>query len=59
MAIPLIEHPESVVLVVEDGGELVCVRQTRPGAGGTTLELPSGKLEPGETPAEAASRELA
>jgi ADP-ribose pyrophosphatase len=59
MAIPLIEHPESVVLVVEDGDELVCVRQTRPGAAGTTLELPSGKLEPGETPAEAALRELA
>ena len=59
MTVPLIEHPESVVLVVQDGEELVCVRQTRPGARGTTLELPSGKLEAGETPAEAAVRELA
>ena len=59
MAIPLIEHPESVVLVVEDGDDLVCVRQTRAGAPDPTLELPSGKLEPGETPEEAARRELA
>jgi ADP-ribose pyrophosphatase len=59
MAIPLIQHPESVVLVVEEDDELVCVRQTRPGAPGTTLELPSGKLEPGEAPADAAARELA
>ena len=59
MAIPLIQHPESVVLVVEDGDDLVCVRQTRAGAGDPTLELPSGKLEPGETHEEAAKRELA
>lgn len=38
---------------------MVCVRQTRRGAPEPTLELPSGKLEPGETPAEAAARELA
>jgi len=57
--IPLVEHPESVVLVVLDGAELVAVRQTRPGPGAQTLELPSGKLEPGETPEQAAVRELA
>jgi ADP-ribose pyrophosphatase len=59
MGIPLVEHPESVVLVVVRSGELVCVRQTRPGASERTLELPSGKLEPGESPEEAARRELA
>lgn len=37
----------------------MCVRQTRRGAPEPTLELPSGKLEPGETAAEAAARELA
>ena len=57
--IPLVEHPESVVVVALDAGELVAVRQTRPGARGRTLELPSGKLEPGETPEKAAARELA
>jgi len=37
----------------------VLVRQSRPGSGSRTLELPSGKLEEGEAPAEAAARELA
>jgi ADP-ribose pyrophosphatase len=57
--IPLVEHPDSVVIVAVEGDQLVCVRQTRPGSGGGTLELPSGKLEPGETAIEAATRELA
>lgn len=55
----LIQHPPSVVLVVHEGGELVLVRQSRPGSGTRTLELPSGKIEDGETPLEAAARELA
>jgi ADP-ribose pyrophosphatase len=55
----LIQHPDSVVIVPLDGAELVVVRQPRPGATEPTLELPSGKIEPGETPAEAAARELA
>jgi 8-oxo-dGTP pyrophosphatase MutT (NUDIX family) len=55
----LIEHPDSVVIVVLEGQELVLVRQTRPVISDETLELPSGKIESGETPAEAAARELA
>ena len=55
----LIRHPESVALVVVEGDELVAVRQPRPGSPEPTLELPSGKIEPGETPADAAARELA
>jgi ADP-ribose pyrophosphatase len=55
----LIQHPPSVVLIPVDGGELVLVRQTRPGSGSRTLELPSGKMGEGETPLEAAARELA
>jgi ADP-ribose diphosphatase len=57
--IGVIDHPPSVVLVVADGGEIVLVRQRRPGADGDVLELPAGTLEPGETPLEAADRELA
>jgi ADP-ribose pyrophosphatase len=57
--VPLVRHPDSVVIVAVQGDQLVCVRQTRPGSAGTTLELPSGKLEPGETPDAAAVRELA
>ena len=55
----LVQHPPSVVLIPVDGGELVLVRQSRPGSGSRTLELPSGKLDDGETPLEAAARELA
>lgn len=55
----LVQHPETVAIIPIDGDEVVLVRQTRAGAAGTTLELPSGKLEPGETPAQAVTRELA
>ena len=55
----LIQHPESVAIVASIDGELVAVRQPRPGAPEPTLELPSGKLEPGETPLDAAGREFA
>jgi ADP-ribose pyrophosphatase len=57
--IPLVEHPESVAVVAVEGDLLLCVRQARPGSQGVTLELPSGKLEPGETAHAAAARELA
>jgi 8-oxo-dGTP pyrophosphatase MutT (NUDIX family) len=55
----LIQHPESVTIIALDGDEIVLVRQTRPGANGATLELPAGCLEDGETPQQAAARELA
>jgi ADP-ribose diphosphatase len=55
----LIRHPESVAIVALDRDELVLVRQTRPGAPVRTLEVPSGKIEPGETPEQAVARELA
>ncbi|MGH3029719.1 MAG: NUDIX hydrolase [Gaiellaceae bacterium] len=54
----LIEHPESVIVVAVEDDEIVLVRQSRPGATGTTLALPAGCLEEGETPEEAAVREL-
>jgi ADP-ribose pyrophosphatase len=57
--IPFVKHPESVTIVAVEGDQLVCVRQTRRGANGPTIELPSGKIEPNETADEAAKRELA
>jgi ADP-ribose pyrophosphatase len=57
--IPLVRHPESVTIVPVDGDEIVLVRQTRPGAGRRVVELPAGTIEPGESAAEAARRELA
>jgi ADP-ribose pyrophosphatase len=48
-----------VSLVVLDGGDLVLVRQPRPGAGSAVCELPAGTLEEGEDVVAAAHRELA
>lgn len=47
----------AVVPVTEDGG-VVLVRQWRQPLGGFTLELPSGAVDVGEDPREAAEREL-
>ncbi len=41
------------------GGEVVMIRQFRHGANDLTLEIPGGIIDPGESPAEAAARELA
>lgn len=42
----------------EDGDAFVMVRQHRHGARRTMLEFPGGMVDPGETPAESAAREL-
>lgn len=47
----------SVVAVTIDG-RLVLVRQYRPAVDAYTLELPSGHVEAGETPEQAARKEL-
>jgi 8-oxo-dGTP pyrophosphatase MutT (NUDIX family) len=54
----LIEHPESVAIVALDRAEVIVVIQSRPGAPARTVELPAGCLEPGESAAQAAAREL-
>jgi ADP-ribose pyrophosphatase len=54
----LLEHPESVAVVAVDHHGIVVVIQPREGAGGTTVELPAGCVEPGEQPLAAAAREL-
>ena len=47
----------NVVPITADD-QLVMVRQYRHGSGEITLEIPGGIVDPGETPAEAAAREL-
>lgn len=47
-----------VMLLPRIGGDVVLVRAHRPLLGGALLELPAGCAEPGETPVEAARREL-
>lgn len=46
------------VAAMNDKGELAFVRQFRYAFGRVLLELPAGKLEPGEQPLEAIKREL-
>jgi ADP-ribose pyrophosphatase len=54
----VVGHPGGVVIVAEDRGELLFVRQYRYPIDAELLELPAGTLEPGEDPALAANREL-
>lgn len=46
------------VLALTKNGEVLLVRQYRPAVEAYTLELPAGHVEHGETPEEAAKREL-
>lgn len=55
----VVEHPGGVVVLPLDrDGNVLCVRQFRYPFMEETLELPAGKLEPGEAPRPAALREL-
>ena len=55
----VVEHPGGVcILPVDQEGNVLFVRQYRYAYGTVLLELPAGKLEPGEDPYEAALREL-
>ena len=47
------------VLAVTDDDQVVLVRQWRYATGGALLEVPAGKLDVGEDPAQCALRELA
>jgi ADP-ribose pyrophosphatase len=56
----VVEHPGAVaVLPVTGEGRAVLVWQYRHSAGEAVLEIPAGKLDPGETPEACARRELA
>lgn len=43
---------------LQPSNTLVLIRQFRPPVGGYVIEFPAGLMEPGETPAEAALREM-
>ncbi len=47
-----------IMVAVNDQGHLLLVRQFRPAVDMMTLELPAGHIEPGETPEDAARKEL-
>ncbi len=46
------------VIAITESDEIVLVRQFRHGSGEVTLEIPGGIVDPGESPVEAAQREL-
>ncbi len=55
----VVHHPGGVcVAAVDDDGTVTLVRQFRYPFGQELLELPAGKLEPGEEPFDAVRREL-
>jgi ADP-ribose pyrophosphatase len=64
--VPGLKHPHYlvnstdfvVVVAVDARGRLLLVRQFRPAINTLSLELPSGHVEVGETPEEAARKEL-
>lgn len=55
-----IDPPDWVnVVALTEAGEVVLIEQWRHGVDRMTLEIPGGMVDPGESPAEAARRELA
>ncbi len=54
-----IEMPEWVQVFAVDGeGQVAMIEHYKHGAGMTSMELPAGYIDPGETPEESARREL-
>ncbi len=55
----VVRHPGAVgIIAVNDRAEILLVRQYRTALERVTLEIPAGKLDVGEDPAQAAAREL-
>ena len=55
----MLDVPDYVAVVARtQDGRILLVRQHRPVVGHETIELPSGHVDPGETPEAAARREL-
>lgn len=55
----VVEHSGGVgVLALDENGCVLMVRQYRHGTGKISLEIPAGKLNPGEDPGQCGAREL-
>ncbi len=55
----VVRHPgAAAVVALTPAGKLLLVSQYREATGGVLLEIPAGKLEPGEAPETCAYREL-
>lgn len=59
VTLDVVRHPGASAVVPFVGeDEVLLIRQFRHCAGGTILEVPAGKLDPGEAPERCAAREL-
>jgi ADP-ribose pyrophosphatase len=54
----IVEHLPSVGIIAVEGDSIFLVSQYRRAADRTLLEIPAGKIEEGETPMQAAKREM-
>jgi ADP-ribose pyrophosphatase len=54
----IVEHRDSVGIVPVSGSDVILITQYRHAAGKVLLEIPAGKIEKGETPRQAAAREM-
>jgi ADP-ribose pyrophosphatase len=55
----IVRHPGGVgVLPLHEDGTVTLIRQLRPAVEGKLLEIPAGRLDPGEHPVACGSREL-
>ncbi|PYE51702.1 NUDIX hydrolase [Paenibacillus barcinonensis] len=54
----IIKHPGAVAVLALKGDRMLVVDQYRQAMGRTEVEIPAGKLDPGEKPEVAAAREL-
>jgi ADP-ribose pyrophosphatase len=55
----IIEHAEAVAILIIKDNQVLGVMQHRPAVKQSTWEIPAGLIDDGETPLEAAKRELA
>lgn len=59
VTLEILRHPgAAAVLPLHEDGTVTLIRQYRHAGGGMIIEIPAGKLDPGESPEEAAGREL-
>lgn len=54
----VVKHPGAVAVLALNGDRMLVVEQYRQPMGRTEVEIPAGKLDPGEDPLAAAGREL-
>ena len=54
----IVEHLPSVGILAVEGDSLLLIEQYRRAPDRTLLEIPAGKIEQGETPRQAAAREM-